>query len=112
MLRENQRIAWPVEAKVVATDRTVATYVREIREQYLTCRYAPFSRSGAMLAYVERGSPEVFHNNVEAALEMPLHRYEPFAERHHRVSDHGRQVPADRILPTNFQCHHLAMTFP
>ena len=112
VLRENQRIAWPVEAKVVATDRTVATYVREIREQYLTCRYAPFSRSGAMLAYVERGSPEVFHNNVEAALEMPLHRYEPFAERHHRVSDHGRQVPADRILPTNFQCHHLAMTFP
>ncbi|WP_185156869.1 hypothetical protein [Methylobacterium symbioticum] len=65
-----------------------------------------------MLAYVERGSPEVFQGNVETALGAPLHRYEPFACRHHRISDHGRQVPAGRAFPADFQCHHLAMTFP
>ncbi|MGE7156853.1 hypothetical protein ACQKJ1_24320 [Methylorubrum rhodesianum] len=112
VLRDNERIAWPVEAKVVATDRTVATYVREIHDQYLTCRYAPFSTSGAMLAYIERGSPEVFQSNVEKALGTPLQRYVPFATRHHRVSDHGRQVPAGRPFPADFQCHHLAMVFP
>ena len=52
VFRADERIMWPIEAKVLETPGGVADYVRDIREEYLKCRYGPFSASGAMLAYL------------------------------------------------------------
>jgi hypothetical protein len=45
ILRVNERIILPLEAKVLPTERAIAKYIKEITGNYLTCRYAPFSRS-------------------------------------------------------------------
>ena len=50
--RENPRIMWPLEAKVLRTDGTISEYKKAITEKFLTCRYAPFSSEGAMLGYL------------------------------------------------------------
>src|ERR1039457_4224810 len=55
VLRADERIMWPLEEKGLETPGTLAEYEREVREQYLTCRYAPFTASGAMLGYLLSG---------------------------------------------------------
>lgn len=109
VLRDNERIAWPVEAKVLKTDRTISAYVAEVRDQFLTCRYAPFSRSGAMVGYLFAGDPIIFLQNVAAALDVEMKLYEPASDRPHRYTNHEREVPAGRPYPTSFECHHLVM---
>ncbi len=42
ILRKNRRIIWPLEAKVLKTDGAVGEYVKEINENFITCKYAPF----------------------------------------------------------------------
>src|SRR5665213_2963949 len=39
----NERVMFPLEAKVLRTSGDVAAYLADVREQFLTCRYAPFS---------------------------------------------------------------------
>ena len=36
----DERIMWPLEAKVLKTPTAVSEYVTEVRQQFLTCRYA------------------------------------------------------------------------
>ena len=54
--REEERIMWPVEAKILKTPRSLADYKRGLHDNYLSCRYAPFSSGGAMLGYLLSGS--------------------------------------------------------
>jgi hypothetical protein len=109
VLRHNPRICWPVEAKVVATDRTIAAYVTDIRDQYLTCRYAPFSSGGAMLAYMIAGTEATFFDNVAGALACRMDTPSWAGSRPHRFSVHQRNVPMAGRNPRRFECHHLAM---
>jgi hypothetical protein len=112
VFRADTRVMWPLEAKVLETPRALGPYVNDVNEQFLTCRYAPFSASGAMLGYLLSGSTEdVLHGlstRLSCELEMPAH----FAERPYRISEHVRSVPVGKAYPKGFRCHHLILTFP
>lgn len=109
VMRSNLRIMWPLEAKILRTDGSIAEYVKAIATQYLTCRYAPFSREAAMLAYLISGKPSLVLKKVEASLGCPLISSSSFPDRDHAISSHVRTVPVSKNYPANFQCHHLVM---
>lgn len=107
-LRANERIFWPLEAKVLATDGAVGEYVRDIREQYLTGRYAPFSREAGMVGYLLQGQPTLVFTRVSEVLCCVLHEHPAFLDRDHRVSEHKRML-SEGSEPTAFRCHHVIM---
>jgi hypothetical protein len=100
---------WPIEAKVLETDGTLSEYVNEVRDNFLTCRYAPFSAQGAMLGYLLKGAPAVFYRKLSSQLQCPLPHHPDFPERNHKTSDHQRSVPEGKTYPSNFRCHHLVL---
>ena len=105
----NPRIMWPLEAKVLKTDRDVAKYVRDVREELLTCRYAPFSSEAGMIGYLLSGDPEAAFARIASALKVALEDGASSAGRPHKTSDHLREVPPEKRYPRNFRCHHLMM---
>jgi hypothetical protein len=109
ILYQNQRIVWPIEAKVLPTDGTLSEYVNEVRDNFLTCRYAPFSTEGAILAYLLTGKPAILFRNIEKRLTCVLSDHPDFRDRDHRTSDHQRPVPKDKNYAVNFRCHHLVL---
>lgn len=109
VLWANERICWPLEAKLLPTDQTVAPYIQDINNEFLTCRYAPFSSGGAMVGYLMTGSAERFFDNVARQLQVDLTAYEPNRGRPHRTSFHTRKVPPGKEYPPDFTCHHILM---
>jgi hypothetical protein len=112
VLRAEERIMWPLEAKVLETPYKTAEYVSDVHEQYVSCRYAPFTNSAAMLGYLLSGSALEALQDIEAKLKCTLGPVQAFINRPHRVSTHSRIVPADKPYPTNFYCHHLILEYP
>jgi hypothetical protein len=112
VLRADERIMWPLEAKVLETPRALAEYERDVREEYLTCRYAPFSSSGAMLGYLISGSALDALANIAKKLGCALDTVAEFPSRPHRLSNHRRSVPAGKAYPSDFRCHHLVLEYP
>jgi hypothetical protein len=105
----NPRIKYPLEAKVLRSDRTVTEYVNEITGNYLTCKYSPFSSEAGMLGYLLSGSPKTAFRNIEAAVPCVLSD-PPYSSRsEHKVSDHNRIIPTDKKYPAKFRCHHLLL---
>jgi len=103
-------VHWPIECKVLATDRSLRKYVQELRTNYLIGRYAPVSGMGAMLGYLKRGEPNRFFAGVEKALDCPLAPHPTFSPtRSHRVSDHERPPHAEWKVSRAFRCHHLIL---
>lgn len=111
VLRADERIMWPLEAKVLETPGTLADYDRDVREQYMTCRYAPFSGSGAMLGFLLSGNPIDTLGRVAAKLGCTLEVVKEFLLRPHRVSSHHRSVPVGKMYPVDFECHHMILEF-
>jgi hypothetical protein len=66
--RVNERIMLPIEAKVIKTDDRTSEYIDEIKENYLTCNYAPFSKVGAMVGYLLEGKPEKLFKKISKGL--------------------------------------------
>src|SRR5205085_8445710 len=64
-LRAQEWIMWPLEAKVLETDGAVNDYRNDLNNEFLTCRYAPFSSEGAMLGYLLTGTTENVFRNLE-----------------------------------------------
>jgi len=112
VLRADERIMWPLEAKVLETPRALAEYERDVREEYLTCRYAPFSSSGAMLGYLISGSALDALANIAKKLGCVLDTVAEFSSRPHGLSNHRRSVPAGKPYPSDFRCHHLVLEYP
>jgi hypothetical protein len=112
VLRADERIMWPLEAKVLETDGEVGEYVKDVRNEFLTCRYAPFSSEGAMLAYLLSGDPKKVFNNLTAKIPCRLTAHPVFSGRPHMMSEHQRQVEAGKTYPRDFCCHHLVLEFP
>ncbi len=110
VLKANPRIMWPLEAKVLRTDGDVGRYVNEMKSNFLTCRYAPFSVEGAMLGYLLAGDPANVLSNIEKDLPCYLDDYPDFHPHYHKTSDHNRSVPARKLYPSNFRCHHMIMS--
>jgi hypothetical protein len=103
---------WPLEAKVLETPGTLAEYERGVREESLTCRYAPFSGAGAMLGYLLTGRANDALAGIAVRLNCILEPVAVFADRPHCVSSHVRIIPAGKNYPTNFRCHHLILEYP
>lgn len=106
-----ERIMWPLEAKVMETPGTVAEYERDVRDQFLKCRYAPFTPGGAMLGYLLTGSAAEALDHIQAKLGSKLERVATFASRPHRVSTHARIVPTGKEYSAAFRCHHLVLEY-
>jgi hypothetical protein len=111
VFRADPRVMWPLEAKILPSPRALAAYIRDVRQEYLTCRYAPFSPSGAMVGYLLQGTESDTLIEIETRLGCPLASVPAFANRPCAVSNHARQVPIGKPYPANFDCHHLIMTF-
>jgi len=109
VLYSNERIMWPMEAKVLKSDQQVIHYANDIRNEFLTCRYAPFSAEGAMLGYMLSGQPGKAFSEIAKKLRVKLKRHPDFPDRDHRVSSHRRKVSGSKVYPSNFLCHHLLM---
>ena len=107
--RSNPRIMWPLEAKVLKTETTMTEYVKEIKNNFLTCRYAPFSNEGGMLGYLLEGTPENVFKNICKKLKCKLRHHTEFKERHHKISKHQRQVPQSKNYSHLFCCHHMIL---
>lgn len=110
VLKSNPRIMWPLEAKVLRTDGAVGPYAKEINDNFLTCRYAPFSGDGAMLGYLLAGDPVIAFENIEMKVPCCLEDYPDFTSYNHKTSNHDRSVPVGKGYPINFRCHHLLMS--
>lgn len=111
VLRSDERIMWPLEAKVLETPIKLAEYERDVREQYLTCRYAPFSGSAAMLGYLLTGKALAALDQIGKKLGCSLDTVREFSSRPHRVSSHHRSIPAGKMYPVDFECHHMILEF-
>lgn len=109
ILYENPRIMWPIEAKVLRSDGSVAPYINDLKNEFLSCRYAPFSSEGAMLAYLFSGNPNTAFQHIEAKVSCELCHHPVFPERNHKYSDHIRLIPANKKYPGQFRCHHLIL---
>ena len=107
VLRANERLMWPIEAKVLKTDGGVAEYVKDIRESYLSFRYAPFSSQAAMLGYLLNGLPARTLEKIADRLGCGMERHASFPERDHGLTRHIRSVPPGKDYPPEFTCHHL-----
>ncbi len=110
--RANPRVMWPAEAKVLNSSSALAEYLADVRDQYLTCRYAPFSASGAMLGYLLHGEPTDALANIGLRLGASFAEEGPIdPNRPHRSTVHGRTVPLGKPYPTPFRCHHMLLRF-
>ena len=103
---------WPLEAKVLETPGTLAAYERDVREEFLKCRYAPFSGAGAMLGYLLTGSATETLAAIAVKLNCILEPVAAFGDRPHRVSSHHRIVPSGKDYLEDFRCHHLILEYP
>lgn len=109
ILRADETIILPLEAKVLRTGKAISKYIKEIQCNFLTCRYAPFSSEAGMLGYLLSGIPETAFQNIEVAVRCNLSDHPDFPERYHKTSDHERSVPTGKEYPAKFRCHHLLL---
>jgi len=111
--RQNQRVMWPLEAKVLqdasSTTGNLGDYIDTINTRYLTCHYAPFSSGGAMLGYLRSGEAVTVLCHISTQLGQALTQHPGFPARPHQYSDHNRTVPPGKLYVGGFRCHHLIL---
>lgn len=111
-LRENPRASLPIEAKVLDSDGAVADYVKEINENFMECRYAPFSSHGAMLGYLRKGTVDKARQSIQAAIGCTLVLLEALEQWKHHTSKHNRISAKCQGCPAEFTCHHMIFLLP
>lgn len=113
VLYANPRMCWPVEAKVLDSDRNTTTnlgdYVNTFNDRFMTCYYAPFSPNAAMLGYQRSGNSTAIFGHIAGRLGCSLTPYSPLSNRAHRTSQHQRIPHSGKPYPSDFVCHHLMM---
>lgn len=112
VLRADERIMWPIEAKVLETPKRVTEYVGDVQNEFLTCRYAPFSGSGAMLGYLLTGTSEDAFSSIADKLVCELEDVPEHPTKPNRVSKHARNVPTGKPYPAKFNCYHMILHYP
>ena len=112
VLKSDERIMWPMEAKVLETSGSVSEYVEGVRDQFLTCRYAPFVADGARLGYLLSGAAADAFRNIEVKLFCTLEDNPVFPSRTQKLSHHNRKVPSGKPYHSVFRCHHLILDYP
>lgn len=109
---EDERVMWPLEAKVLKTPKTISKYNHDVQDEFLTCRYAPFVDSGAMLGYLLSGNPEDTLSEIAKKLPCDMKLVPEHINRPNTYSKHKRLVPSGKPYPENFVCYHLILEFP
>ncbi len=99
---ENQRVSWPIEAKVLKNPATLADYLADTAK-FENGIAAPLVGEGAQIAYLLTGTTDEFFANLSMKLTAPLQFVLEFSKRPHRASAQARQGAPDLRL------HHLAM---
>ncbi len=109
IVRANERLMFPFEAKVLRTDGQVSEYVKDVNDAFIPCIYAPFSYQGAMLGYLFLGTSQKAFQSIGKSLKTTLKQHPEFPNRPHKFSEHTRQVPKgkEELYPIKFRCHHL-----
>jgi hypothetical protein len=108
----DERVIWPVEAKILHQPSDVAAYVAEVQDNFVTGRYTALSDQGALLGYMLRGKPNAAFLHLENALACSLEPHPAFPRRPQRISQHRSIYVAGRS-PANFPvgkaiaCHHF-----
>lgn len=111
-LRANLRASLPIEAKVLETDGAVADYVKEINENFLECRYAPYSSHGAMLGYLRKGTVDKALKSIQSSMKCTLVLLEALEQWKHHTSRHNRVSASCQGCPPDFTCHHMIFLLP
>jgi hypothetical protein len=113
VLRENERLKWPIEAKVIEKDTptSLSDYCNDLNQNFLCCRYAPYSSEGAMVGYLLAGEADTVFSIIETKLPSILAVHSIFDKRSHRYSTHERnhKTCIELKSPASFQCHHLIL---
>ena len=113
VLTADPRIMWPLEAKVLKTDKdtneNLRDYIDTLNSRLLTGVYAPFSTGAAMLGYLMSGDAETVISHIGVRLGSDMKAYQIFPNRCHKTSDHTRNIPAGKDYPISFCCHHLIL---
>ena len=110
--RTDERVMWPLEAKIMTTPGNVAPYADDIRDQFLSCRYAPFTTSGAMIGYLLSGTSVAALSQIATKMGVVLEKVAPTDVRAQRVSRHQRSVPTGKTYSASFDCYHLILEYP
>ena len=111
VLRADERIMWPMEAKILATPKNVASYIRDLQNEFLTCRYAPFSSSGAMLGYLLTGDADDAFAAIAEKLSCTLKPIAEHSTKPNRLAQHRRTVPVGKTYPAEFDCYHVILEY-
>jgi hypothetical protein len=109
ILFSNLRVTFPMDAKVLERDTIAAMsdYADTVQNRFVTCVYAPFSKEGAMIAFLLNGSVQTLFEHLAAAIGCTLSRSAYIPDRNHRTSSHDRSAAACKYK--KFRCHHLVM---
>jgi hypothetical protein len=100
---DNRRWAWAIEAKVVRSPGSLAEYLKDVNEKFVTGIASPLIGEGAMLGYLLNDDVNAAFKNLEGRLGQRLKQFTGFAHRAHRTSDHVRATAPDLRL------HHMLM---
>jgi hypothetical protein len=99
----NQRVIWPLEAKVVPSPGKLAGYLKDVNDKFIGGVAAPLVGEGGMIAYLLTRETEVVFENLATKLAQVLAPDPRFSGRPHRVSRHSRASAPDLRL------HHMLM---
>lgn len=98
----NQRVSWPIEAKVLKTPGALADYLGDTAK-FEKGIAAPLVGEGAQVAYLLSGTTHEFFTNLSTRITSLLQTVPEFSTRPHYASNHARiSIPALKL-------HHLAM---
>jgi hypothetical protein len=107
VLRENRRLRWSVEAKVLKSSADISRYLGDLNK-YLEGKSSPLATQAALGGYVITGKLEDVFNALQIELNVVLRPSVEFSSRAHRTSEHLRdksKLPPS--TPPGFVCHHL-----
>jgi hypothetical protein len=109
ILFSNIRITFPMDVKVLERDTVagMADYADTVQNRFLSCVYAPFSKEGAMIAFLLAGSVSTVFQSLATAMGCTISRSAYIPTRNHRTSAHDRSAAACKYK--KFRCHHLVM---
>ncbi len=109
VLYSNIRVTFPMDTKVLERDTVanMADYADTIQNRFVTGVYAPFSKEGAMIAFLLAGSVKTVFQNLGAAIGCTVSRSAYISGRDHKTSWHERSAAACKYKM--FRCHHLIM---
>jgi hypothetical protein len=107
VLRENRRLRWSVEAKVLKSSTDITRYLGDLTK-YLDGKNSPLSTEAALGGYVLKGKLEDTFTALQVEMKVDLKPSIDFPSRAHRTSEHIRdKAKLPSATPSEFMCHHM-----